>query len=79
MYKAIVEEGSSSMEREIAAVVFNLLMVAIKIVGSERLLRGYDVNKLQRKITASSFLPQGSLLAVIKEDGNERLLLAVEG
>ncbi|RRT65456.1 hypothetical protein B296_00001679 [Ensete ventricosum] len=43
------------------------------------IVAGYDVNKLQRKITASSFLPQGSLLAVIKEDGSERLLLAIEG
>ncbi|RWW49648.1 hypothetical protein BHE74_00044158, partial [Ensete ventricosum] len=29
-----------------------------------------------RKITAGSFLPQGSLLAAIKEDGSERSLLA---
>ncbi|RWW06039.1 hypothetical protein GW17_00030661 [Ensete ventricosum] len=32
---AIAEEGSSGMEREMAAVVFNLLLAAIKIVGSE--------------------------------------------
>ncbi|RRT79229.1 hypothetical protein B296_00006738 [Ensete ventricosum] len=38
---------------------------------------GCGVNRLQRKITAGSFLPQGSLLAVIKEDGSERSLLAV--
>ncbi|RWW70582.1 hypothetical protein BHE74_00021727 [Ensete ventricosum] len=35
---------------------------------------GYDVNRLQRKIAASSFLPQGSLLTMIKEDGSERSL-----
>ncbi|RWV88361.1 hypothetical protein GW17_00049557, partial [Ensete ventricosum] len=35
---AIAEEGSSGIEREMAAVVFNLLLAAIKIVGSERLL-----------------------------------------
>ncbi|RRT67562.1 hypothetical protein B296_00002096 [Ensete ventricosum] len=35
--------------------------------------------RLQRKITASSFLSQGSLLAPIKEDGSERSLLAVKG
>ncbi|RWV83379.1 hypothetical protein GW17_00055017 [Ensete ventricosum] len=34
---------------------------------------------LQRKIAAGSFLPQGSLLAAIKEDGSERSLLAVKG
>ncbi|RWV85163.1 hypothetical protein BHE74_00033019 [Ensete ventricosum] len=34
-----------------------------------------DVNRLQRKIAAGSFLPQGSLLAVIKEDDSERSLL----
>ncbi|RZR98431.1 hypothetical protein BHM03_00027795 [Ensete ventricosum] len=38
-----------------------------------------DVNKLQRKIAAGSFLPQGSLLAVIKEAGSKRLPLAVLG
>ncbi|RWW54055.1 hypothetical protein BHE74_00039387 [Ensete ventricosum] len=31
----VVAEGNSGMEREMAAVVFNLLLVAIKIVGSE--------------------------------------------
>ncbi|RZS17203.1 hypothetical protein BHM03_00049321 [Ensete ventricosum] len=35
-----------------------------------------DVNRLQRNIAAGSFLPQGSLLVAIKEDGSERLLLA---
>ncbi|RWW07340.1 hypothetical protein GW17_00029280, partial [Ensete ventricosum] len=40
---------------------------------------GCDVNKLQRKIAADSFLSQGSLLAAIKEDGSERSLLAVKG
>ncbi|RZS28132.1 hypothetical protein BHM03_00061690, partial [Ensete ventricosum] len=38
MYTAVVEEGSSGMERETAAIVFNLLLAAIKIVGSKRLL-----------------------------------------
>ncbi|RZR96701.1 hypothetical protein BHM03_00025759 [Ensete ventricosum] len=31
------------------------------------------------KITTGSFLPQGSLLAMIKEDGCERSLLAMKG
>ncbi|RWW04946.1 hypothetical protein GW17_00031806 [Ensete ventricosum] len=75
---AIAEEGSSGMERETAAVVFNLLLPAIKIVGSERLLWA-DVNRLQRKIAAGSFLPQGSLLATIKENGSKRSLLAALG
>ncbi|RZS04564.1 hypothetical protein BHM03_00034920 [Ensete ventricosum] len=74
----IAEEGSSGMERETAAVVFNLLLPAIKIVGSERLLWA-DVNRLQRKIAAGSFLPQGSLLATIKENGSKRSLLAALG
>ncbi|RRT33461.1 hypothetical protein B296_00039806 [Ensete ventricosum] len=38
-----------------------------------------DVNGLQRKIAAGSFLPQGSLLAAIKEDGSKRSLLAALG
>ncbi|RZR75909.1 hypothetical protein BHM03_00000492 [Ensete ventricosum] len=36
---AIAEEGSSGIEREMVAVVFNLLLAVIKIIGSERLLR----------------------------------------
>ncbi|RRT63079.1 hypothetical protein B296_00010987 [Ensete ventricosum] len=40
---------------------------------------GCDVNKLQRKIAAGSFLLQGSLLATIKEDGSKRSLLATLG
>ncbi|RZR97543.1 hypothetical protein BHM03_00026743 [Ensete ventricosum] len=36
MYTAVAEEGSNGMEREMATVVFNLLLAAIKIVGSER-------------------------------------------
>ncbi|RWW74463.1 hypothetical protein BHE74_00017598 [Ensete ventricosum] len=43
------------------------------------IVAGCDVNRLQRKIVAGSFLPQGSLLAVTKEDGSERSLLAVLG
>ncbi|RRT57116.1 hypothetical protein B296_00018833 [Ensete ventricosum] len=39
MYTTIAEEGNSGMERETAAVVFNLLLAAIKIVGSKRLLQ----------------------------------------
>ncbi|RWW55953.1 hypothetical protein BHE74_00037386 [Ensete ventricosum] len=35
----VAEEGSSGMEQEITVVVFNLLLVAIKIVGNERLLQ----------------------------------------
>ncbi|RWW48925.1 hypothetical protein BHE74_00044964 [Ensete ventricosum] len=38
-----------------------------------------DVNRLQRKIVVGSFLPQGSLLAAIKEDGSKRSLLAALG
>ncbi|RRT70366.1 hypothetical protein B296_00000479 [Ensete ventricosum] len=37
------------------------------------------VQLLQRKIAAGSFLPQGSLLAMIKEGGSERSLLAALG
>ncbi|RZR90418.1 hypothetical protein BHM03_00018299 [Ensete ventricosum] len=43
------------------------------------IVAGFDVNKLQRKIAAGSFLPQGSLLAVIKEDGSKRSLLTALG
>ncbi|RRT33553.1 hypothetical protein B296_00057456 [Ensete ventricosum] len=43
------------------------------------IVAGCDVNRLQRKIAAGSFLPQGSLLAVIKEDGSKRLPLAMLG
>ncbi|RWW70617.1 hypothetical protein BHE74_00021690 [Ensete ventricosum] len=43
------------------------------------IVAGCDVNKLQRKIAARSFLLQGSLLAVIKEDGSKRSLLAALG
>ncbi|RWW37115.1 hypothetical protein BHE74_00057812, partial [Ensete ventricosum] len=43
------------------------------------IIAGCDVNRLQRKIAADSFLPQGSLLAAIKEDGSKRSLLAVLG
>ncbi|RWW48648.1 hypothetical protein BHE74_00045261, partial [Ensete ventricosum] len=39
VYTTIMEEGSSGMEREMIVVMFNLLLIAIKIVGSERLLR----------------------------------------
>ncbi|RWW01323.1 hypothetical protein GW17_00035654 [Ensete ventricosum] len=35
---AVVEEGNSGMEQKMAVVMFNLLLAAIKIVGSERLL-----------------------------------------
>ncbi|RRT78943.1 hypothetical protein B296_00017424 [Ensete ventricosum] len=59
MYMTITEEGSSGIEQETVAVVFNLI--------------------LQRKIAVGSFLPQGSLLAAIKEDGIKRSLLAVLG
>ncbi|RWW33339.1 hypothetical protein GW17_00001956 [Ensete ventricosum] len=49
--------------------------------------RGSDVHgccgggqqRLQRKIAAGSFLPQGSLLAAIKENGSKRSLLAALG
>ncbi|RRT32352.1 hypothetical protein B296_00052304 [Ensete ventricosum] len=43
------------------------------------IIAGCDVNRLQQKIAAGSFLPQGSLLAVIKEDGSKRSLLAMLG
>ncbi|RWW42588.1 hypothetical protein BHE74_00051853 [Ensete ventricosum] len=43
------------------------------------IVAGCDVNKLQRKIDAGSFLPLESLLAAIKEDGSKRLLLAALG
>ncbi|RZS22054.1 hypothetical protein BHM03_00054780 [Ensete ventricosum] len=36
----------------------------------------YDVNILQRKMVAGSFLLQGLLLATIKDDGSKRSLLA---
>ncbi|RWW65978.1 hypothetical protein BHE74_00026673 [Ensete ventricosum] len=39
----------------------------------------YGGGQLQRKIAAGNFLPQGSLLAAIKEDGSKRSLLAVLG
>ncbi|RWV79489.1 hypothetical protein GW17_00059368 [Ensete ventricosum] len=38
-----------------------------------------DVNKLQQKIAVGSFLPQGSLMAMIKEDGSKRSLLTALG
>ncbi|RRT46916.1 hypothetical protein B296_00040660 [Ensete ventricosum] len=38
MYMTNAEKDNSGMERETAAIMFNLLLVAIKIVGSERLL-----------------------------------------
>ncbi|RRT76438.1 hypothetical protein B296_00025146 [Ensete ventricosum] len=43
------------------------------------IVAGSNVNRLQRKIAAGSFLPQGSLLAAIKEDDSTRLLLAALG
>ncbi|RRT41524.1 hypothetical protein B296_00019500 [Ensete ventricosum] len=43
------------------------------------IVAGCDVNKLQQKIAAGSFLLQGSLLAMIKEDGSKRSLLAALG
>ncbi|RWW74687.1 hypothetical protein BHE74_00017372 [Ensete ventricosum] len=43
------------------------------------IVAGCDVNRLQLKIAAGSFLPQGSLLAAIKKDGSERSLLAALG
>ncbi|RZR71497.1 hypothetical protein BHM03_00005478 [Ensete ventricosum] len=43
------------------------------------IVAGCDVNKLQRKIAVGSFLPQESLLAVIKEEGSKRSLLAALG
>ncbi|RRT43384.1 hypothetical protein B296_00025632 [Ensete ventricosum] len=41
------------------------------------IVAGCDVNRLQRKIAVGSILPQGSLLAAIKEDDSERSLLIV--
>ncbi|RRT61817.1 hypothetical protein B296_00016155 [Ensete ventricosum] len=80
MYTTIVEEGNSGMVREMVAIVFNLLLAAIKIVD----LAVNDCCRLQckqieRKIVAGSFLSQGLLLAAIKEDGSKRSLLAVLG
>ncbi|RRT34432.1 hypothetical protein B296_00057034, partial [Ensete ventricosum] len=43
------------------------------------IVAGCGVNKLQRKITTGSFLPQRLLLATIKEDGSKRSLLATLG
>ncbi|RWW20851.1 hypothetical protein GW17_00015019 [Ensete ventricosum] len=40
---------------------------------------GGGQQRLQRKIVVGSFLPQGSLLAAIKEDGSKRSLLAALG
>ncbi|RRT61436.1 hypothetical protein B296_00010256, partial [Ensete ventricosum] len=45
----------------------------------QTLVAGCDVNILQRKIATGCFLPKGSLLAMIKEDGNKRSLLAALG
>ncbi|RZS16770.1 hypothetical protein BHM03_00048808 [Ensete ventricosum] len=42
-----------------------------------KIVVGCNVDRLQRKIAAGSFLLQGSLLAMIKEDGSEWSLLAV--
>ncbi|RWV82994.1 hypothetical protein GW17_00055461 [Ensete ventricosum] len=38
MYTIVMEEGNSGMEREMIAIVFNLLLAVINIVGSEQLL-----------------------------------------
>ncbi|RZS14108.1 hypothetical protein BHM03_00045768 [Ensete ventricosum] len=43
------------------------------------IVAGCDINRLQRKIVVGIFLPQGSLLATIKEDDNKRSLLVVLG
>ncbi|RZS02153.1 hypothetical protein BHM03_00032136 [Ensete ventricosum] len=48
-------------------------------IWQRMIITGCDVNILQRKITTGSFLPQGSLLDMIKEDSSERSLLAVKG
>ncbi|RZR80586.1 hypothetical protein BHM03_00006640 [Ensete ventricosum] len=45
----------------------------------QTIVAGCNLNKLQQKIAAGSFLPQGSLLAAIKEDDNKRSLLAALG
>ncbi|RZS26387.1 hypothetical protein BHM03_00059717, partial [Ensete ventricosum] len=54
------------------------LLFRLRQVGYRR-GKGVILLRLQRKIAAGSCLPQGSLLAAIKEDGSKRSLLATLG
>ncbi|RWV80153.1 hypothetical protein GW17_00058617, partial [Ensete ventricosum] len=45
----------------------------------QTIVAGRNIDKLQQKIAAGSFLPQGSLLVAIKEDGSKRSLLVALG
>ncbi|RZR73542.1 hypothetical protein BHM03_00025430 [Ensete ventricosum] len=69
---AVAEEGSSGLEREMAAVVFNLLLAAIKIVDSERLIAaGCDHGGWQRVVAVGSIVQRKMRAAVegIREIG----------
>ncbi|RRT39204.1 hypothetical protein B296_00031037, partial [Ensete ventricosum] len=59
-------------------------VLSIGLVDAHSLEAGPEASKLvisigELKIAAGSFLPQGSLLAAIKEDGSKRSLLAAMG
>ncbi|RRT49667.1 hypothetical protein B296_00024141 [Ensete ventricosum] len=58
MCTTIAEEGNSGIEQEMLLVMFTLMLIAIKIVWQQKIAAGYDVDQLQRKIAAGSFLPQ---------------------
>ncbi|RWV80591.1 hypothetical protein GW17_00058111 [Ensete ventricosum] len=68
-----LQQGCGCNRRKAGHRCTRLLRRRVAAVWSERRLL------LQRKIAAGSFLPQGSLLAATKEDGNKRSLLAVLG
>ncbi|RRT42894.1 hypothetical protein B296_00022106 [Ensete ventricosum] len=54
MYTAVVEEGSSGMERETTAVVFNLLLAAIKILFAARITVGRNQGGWQQEVVVGS-------------------------
>ncbi|RZR91914.1 hypothetical protein BHM03_00020094 [Ensete ventricosum] len=66
-----LQQGCGYNRRKTEQRCTRLLRRRAAMVWSERRLL------LSRKIVAGSFLPQGSLLAMIKEDGSKRSLLAV--
>ncbi|RRT37720.1 hypothetical protein B296_00033322 [Ensete ventricosum] len=80
------------VEEKDAATTSIVTMLRLHGYKWRRLQQGCDCNRRKtrqrctrllrrrtQKIVAGSFLPQGSLLAVIKEDGNKRSLLAALG
>ncbi|RWV77844.1 hypothetical protein BHE74_00032633 [Ensete ventricosum] len=73
---AVAEEGSRGIERETTTGRVHFDVGRDQDSWQRKIAAGCDVDRLQRKIAAGSFLPQGSLLAMIKEDGSERSLLA---